>query len=139
MNRGGARPGSGRKPGSPNARKALEAMQAVAAAYPGWSPLLYFAQVSNDEELPVEVRLDAAKAAARYMVPVPKPIETDPDMITYLEERLAAIRTEARVDRPHEFHELAERLDRVRLRLEIADGALRNPVDLTIGAPPRVD
>ena len=125
MSRGGARPGSGRKPGSPTARKALEAINAVSEAYPGWTPLLYFAHVANDEQQPIEVRLDAAKAAARYMIPVPKSVEADPEAIIHLEERLVRIRSEARVDRPYELHGLAERLERASMLLNASESTPR--------------
>ncbi|WP_431298473.1 hypothetical protein [Tabrizicola sp. BL-A-41-H6] len=74
----------------------MEAIQAVADAYPGWSPLTFFAQVANDVAQPIDLRLDAAKAAARYMVPVPKPIETDPDTVVAIEERLSQIRSQGK-------------------------------------------
>lgn len=125
MSRGGVRSGAGRKPGTPNARKAHEAIKAVSEAYPGWTPLLYFANVANDEEQPVEVRLDAAKAAARYMIPVPKSVEADPEAIIHLEERLVQIRSEARVDRPYELNGLAERLERASLLLNAIESTPR--------------
>lgn len=65
--RGGARDGAGRPKGKPTLRRAAEAIAAVAEAHPGWSPVLHFAAVANDKDLPLEIRLDAAKAAAPYL------------------------------------------------------------------------
>lgn len=138
MARGGARAGSGRKPGSPNARSALEAIKAVAEAHPGWHPLLQMAEVANDDTLPVETRMDAAKAAARYMVPPPKPVELEPDALVALERRLARIRLEAalelRVQDPG-LASLADRLERAAGReIYVVTGVPRapdEPVDVT--------
>jgi hypothetical protein len=115
VGKGGARPGAGRKPGSINTRRSTEALQAVADAYPGWSPLAFLAQVANDDAQPMEVRLDAAKAAARFMVPVPKPIETDPDTVIAIEERLSRFRNEGNA-KSSGLEGLVERLNRAHQR-----------------------
>jgi hypothetical protein len=125
MARGGARPGAGRKPGSPNAGRAGDAYRAGAEAFPGWSPLVLFAQLANDDGQPVEVRLDAAKAAARYMIPVPKPVETVPETIIEIEERVARIRSDARTDRGFGLDNLAERLQRAAARINVNTGVPR--------------
>jgi len=60
---GGARPGSGRKPGSPN-KATQEQRDAVAAS--GLTPLDYMLKVMRDAGADEAKRLDAAKAAAPY-------------------------------------------------------------------------
>ncbi len=64
MGRGGARPGSGRKPGTRN-RRTEE--QAAAVAATGLTPLEYLLSVMRDEAGDVGKRIDAAKAAAPYV------------------------------------------------------------------------
>lgn len=64
--RGGKRPGSGRKPGSKNTRTAELARKAAEA---GLTPLEYLLSLMRDEERETNVRLDAAKAAAPYVHP----------------------------------------------------------------------
>lgn len=109
---GGRRRGAGRPPGSLN-KRSIEAIEAVAALYPNWTPLLQFAAVANDKLLPVEVRLDAAKAAAPFMHPRPKPVELDPEALIELEGRIAEARAKAiAVQGVDPLAGLAERLDR---------------------------
>ena len=64
MARGGARPGSGRKPGQTT--KVNEEARAKALAE-GISPLDYMLKQLRNENLDREVRMDAAKAAAPYV------------------------------------------------------------------------
>jgi len=64
MPRGGARPNTGRKPGSA-ARKTRELADQGAAA--SLSPLEYMLAVMRDEEADRAARMDAAKAAAPFM------------------------------------------------------------------------
>jgi hypothetical protein len=68
MARGGARPGSGRKPGSAN-RKTKEIAEGIVAT--GMSPLEYMVAVmrSTDPMIGSNMKLDAAKAAAPYIHP----------------------------------------------------------------------
>lgn len=66
MARGGTRPGAGRKPGTPN--KATAERQA-AIAESGLTPLDYMLNILRDENNPVEVRFEAAKAAAPFVHP----------------------------------------------------------------------
>lgn len=109
---GGRRLGAGRPPGSLN-KRSTEAIEAVAARYPNWTPLLQFAAVANDESLPTEIRLDAAKAAAPFMHPRPKPFELDPEALIELEGRIAEVRAKAiAVQGVDPLAGLAERLDR---------------------------
>lgn len=65
-NKGGARPGAGRKAGIPN-RKTAELIEKVAQS--GLTPLEYMLSVMRDESCNRETRLDAAKAAAPYVHP----------------------------------------------------------------------
>jgi hypothetical protein len=62
--KGGARPGAGRKPGSPN-KKTAEVQAAVAAA--GITPLEYMLSVMRASETDPRDRLVAAQAAAPYI------------------------------------------------------------------------
>lgn len=64
--RGGARPGAGRKKGSPN--KATQA-QREAVVQSGKTPLEYLLDVMRDAGRDLSARLDAAKAAAPYVHP----------------------------------------------------------------------
>jgi len=64
MPRGGARPGAGRKPGTPN-RVTAELQAAVAAS--GEVPLDYMLRVMRDEGEEPSRRDDMAKAAAPYV------------------------------------------------------------------------
>lgn len=64
MARGGARPGSGRKPGTRN-KRTEEQMQAVEAS--GLTPLEYLLSVMRDISQETGKRVDAAKAAAPYV------------------------------------------------------------------------
>jgi hypothetical protein len=64
--RGGARPGAGRKAGTPN--KASDARQARIAAE-GKTPLDFMLEVMRDETKEFSQRLDMAKAAAPYVHP----------------------------------------------------------------------
>ena len=63
---GGARPGSGRKPGTANRRTREIADKAIKG---GLTPLEYMLQVVRDEKEDRSVRLDAAKGAAPYIHP----------------------------------------------------------------------
>lgn len=62
--KGGARPGAGRKKGSPN-KKTAEVQQAVAES--GITPLDYMLQIMRDPLAEGYRRLDAAKSAAPYV------------------------------------------------------------------------
>ena len=64
MARGGARPGSGRKPGTRNKRTDE---QAAAVAASGLTPLEYMLSVMRSEAADESKRLEAAKAAAPYV------------------------------------------------------------------------
>ena len=61
---GGARPGAGRKPGTPN-RATAELQAAVAAS--GETPLDYMLQIMRDDTRGAERRDEMAKAAAPYV------------------------------------------------------------------------
>ncbi|MDF3607911.1 hypothetical protein PE067_18265 [Paracoccus sp. DMF-8] len=113
---GGAREGAGRKPGRPSLRRAAQAIAEVEEAFPGWSPVLHLAAVANDEELPADVRLDAAKAAAPYLHSRPKPVEMEPDALVELERRLMAVRIEVAAEAVKHDEGLAERLARAKKR-----------------------
>jgi hypothetical protein len=62
--RGGAREGAGRKPGSVNKRTA-EKVAAVEAS--GLTPLDFMLNVMRDGDQAMDLRFDAAKAAAPYV------------------------------------------------------------------------
>lgn len=64
--RGGKRPGAGRKRGAPN--KATAARQ-KAVEQSGLTPLDYMLSIMRDETKPTEDRFEAAKAAAPYVHP----------------------------------------------------------------------
>ena len=66
--RGGRRPGAGRKAGVPN-RRTLE-LRALAEGQPqAGSPLEFLTSVYRNEALPLDLRIDASKAAAPYVHP----------------------------------------------------------------------
>lgn len=109
---GGPREGAGRKKGRPSLRRAADAIAEVAAAFPLWSPVLHFATVANDESLPADIRLDAAKAAAQYLHARPKPVEMEPDALVELESRVARARLEAQADALDDRPGFADRLAR---------------------------
>lgn len=69
---GGARPGAGRKRGSPNLRKAAALVQ---AASEGLTPLEYMLQVLREENADPKERAWAAEKAAPYLHPRPAPLE----------------------------------------------------------------
>lgn len=117
-NHGGKRPGSGRPRGSPN-KRSIEAIEAVAERYPEWTPLLHFAAVANDETQPADIRLDAAKAAAPYMHPRPKPVEQNAEALIELETRLAEIRSKAITkEAMNPYYGLGDRIERAFKRLQ---------------------
>jgi len=116
MGHGGHREGAGRPKGRRNNR-ALEHIQQVAVRFPGWSPLLHMAEVANNPDLPVDIRLDAARAAAPYFHARLKPQEADPDAVIELETRLAEIRARASARHEPGIPDLAERLRRASERL----------------------
>jgi hypothetical protein len=62
--KGGARPGAGRPKGVPNKRTSV---QAQAAAATGITPLAFLLKVMRDSNKALDMRIDAAKAAAPYM------------------------------------------------------------------------
>lgn len=64
--RGGKRPGAGRKAGAPN--KATAARQEAVEAS-GLTPLNYMLSIMRDETAAKEDRFEAAKAAAPYVHP----------------------------------------------------------------------
>lgn len=124
--RGGKREGAGRPKGAVGGR-ARSQIEEIAQLHPNWSPLRHFAQVANDESLPAEVRLDAAKAAAPYLYAKLKPIECDPEAALEYEERLAEIRAthSARILKEGlGVAGLAERMERVRAALDEEERAV---------------
>ncbi len=66
MSKGGARPGAGRKKGSPNKKTAAK-VAAIEAA--GVTPLDFILQVMRDPAEEMARRVDAAKSAAPYVHP----------------------------------------------------------------------
>ena len=64
--RGGKRPGAGRKQGAPN-KATAKRQKAVAAS--GLTPLDYMLSIMRDEKMPAADRFEAAKAAAPYVHP----------------------------------------------------------------------
>lgn len=113
--RGPESQGAGRPARSRNQRE-MTAIEKVAQQFPDWSPLQHFARVANDETLDPSIRLEAAKAAARFMHPRPKPVECDPEALVDLERKLAEARNIAK-GQPDSFIDgLGERLERAKLR-----------------------
>lgn len=94
---GGKREGAGRPKGSPSKRTLAEIGE-LARLYPDWTPLRHFAHVANDKNLPADIRLDAAKAAAPYVHAKLKGMDGDPDAIVELEGRIHAARLHAAAD-----------------------------------------
>lgn len=135
--RGAERPRAGRTTELLNQRQ-MTAIEKVAQQFPDWSPLLHFATIANDETLDPAIRLDAAKAAAPFYHPRPKPVERDPAALVDLERKLAEARNPAK-GKPDNFLDgLAERLARAKERarnqrdreLQMAsDQGLSNPID----------
>lgn len=72
MARGGSRPGAGRKAGSPN-KVTAERQKAVEES--GLTPLAYLLAVMRNEGNEQAARIDAAKAAARYVHPALSAVE----------------------------------------------------------------
>lgn len=69
---GGARPGAGRKPGSPNRRNA----EVIATALgQGITPLEFMLNLMRDEQADPKDRSWAAEKAAPYLHPRPAPLE----------------------------------------------------------------
>lgn len=97
-------------------KRSLEAIAAVAEKWPEWNPLLHFAAVANDETLDPVIRLDAARAAAAYMLPRPKPVEMEPDALVDLERRLIAAKIEETAKAVKSDDTLADRLARAKAR-----------------------
>lgn len=64
--RGGKRPGAGRKKGSPN-KATIERQKAVEES--GLTPLDYMLHIMRDESMSPDMRLDAANKAAPYVHP----------------------------------------------------------------------
>lgn len=62
--KGGARPGAGRKPGSPN-KKTAEVI--AKAEQGGMMPLEYMLSIMRNPQASADARLDAAKASAPYV------------------------------------------------------------------------
>lgn len=88
----GSKPGErrgGRTKGTPN--KASIARQAAIAAS-GLTPLDYMLGVMRNAKNAVDVRLDAAKAAAKYVHPALSSVEMRADVNLTHEERLAQLR-----------------------------------------------
>lgn len=67
--RGGRRVGAGRKHGSVNKRTAAIRSAQAAALSAGKLPLEHLLHIMRDEEQPIPVRTEAAKAAAPYCHP----------------------------------------------------------------------
>lgn len=64
--RGGRRPGAGRKKGSPN-KATIERQKEIADS--GLTPLEYMISVMRNESNTLEIRMDAAHKAAPYVHP----------------------------------------------------------------------
>lgn len=126
--RGGARPGAGRPAGSLN-KRSVAAIEAVAEQFPDWSPLQHFATVANDETLDPSIRLDAAKAAAPFIHPRPKPVELDPAALVDLERQLVQVRLTAQDQILHSKPGLADRLARAKSQVLLVTSVERAPDD----------
>lgn len=85
--RGGARPGAGRKKGSPN-KATQEQREAVAQS--GTTPLEYLLDVMRNGTDP-SARLDAAKAAAPYVHPKLSSVEMKANVAVSHEDALSEL------------------------------------------------
>lgn len=88
MARGGSRPGAGRKSGSPN-KATQEQRDAVVAS--GQTPLDYLLSVMRDEDNEQAARIDAAKAAARYVHPALSAVEMNANVAVSHEDALGEL------------------------------------------------
>ena len=127
---GGVREGAGRPKGRPSLKRAAQAIAELEEKFPGWSPVVHFAAVANDQTLDPVIRLDAAKAAAPYLHARPKPVEMEPDALVELETRLLQAKVEAAATSVS-VPGLAERLQRAHARMQIIveTGCNRAPDD----------
>ena len=50
-------------------------MARLDAKFPGWHPVVQMAELANDAEQPVELRFNAAKEVAKYVVPQLKAVD----------------------------------------------------------------
>lgn len=132
--RGGARPGAGRPVGSLN-KRSVAAIEKVAEQFPDWSPLQHFATIANDETLDPSIRLDAAKAAAPFIHPRPKPVELDPAALVDLERQLVQVRLTAQDQILHSKPGLSERLARAKERIVVVTGISRAPDEASHDEP----
>ena len=132
--RGGARPGAGRPAGSLN-KRSVAAIEKVAEQFPDWSPLQHFATVANDETLDPSIRLDAAKAAAPFIHPRPKPVELDPAALVDLERQLVQVRLTAQDQILHNKPGLSERLARAKQQIVVVTGISRSPDEASPDTP----
>lgn len=78
----------GRKPGTPN--RATKAREELIASS-GLSPLEYMLTTLRDESQPVNVRLDAAKAAAQYVHPKLSAVTLSGDPENPVEQRVTHV------------------------------------------------
>ena len=63
-----------RPAGSPN--KPTQALRALLdKRFPGWSPVVQMAEIAQDAEQAIEVRLSAAKEVAKYIYPQLKAVD----------------------------------------------------------------
>lgn len=97
VQRGGKREGAGRKPGYRLRKTAADVLADIEARHPGWSPLQFLAEIADDKNLDLVIRMDAAKCLAGFMHPKPKPAEFEPDQVIEFEKRLAEAVTEVKL------------------------------------------
>lgn len=67
-------PGSGRKKGTPN-KRTQEVLDLLEEKFPDYNPIVAMAEIANDEELPIDMRMSAHKEVAQYVAPKRKAIE----------------------------------------------------------------
>lgn len=89
MARGGARPGAGRRKG---ARDKLDREAAEAAALSGIMPKDFLLSIMRDDSHVLDVRIEAAKAAAPYYHARLAAIEHSGEITTRHEDALDALR-----------------------------------------------
>jgi hypothetical protein len=85
MARGGIRPGAGRKAGTPN-KASAERQKAIEES--GLTPLEFLLSVMRGKENAQADRIDAAKAAARYVHPALSAVEMNANVSLSHEEAL---------------------------------------------------
>jgi hypothetical protein len=122
VQRGGKREGAGRKPGYRLRKTAADVLADIEERHPGWSPLQLLAEIADNDQLDLAIRMDAAKCLAGFMHPKPKPAEFEPDQVIEFEKRLAEVKLAAAaraIERNPGLFGLGDRLSRASARTSL--------------------